>query len=125
VRHEVTLDQRDENGTPYRDHLELKAKRGDAKAIRELEPPCDPPDVLLYLMDWAYELVGRSGATMAGLAPLSYPTVESWARLMDLTLSPLEVRALIALDAVLRHPDTDEPDEEPETNHAWPERQDG
>jgi len=63
---------------------------------------------------------------MGGLAPLSYTTVRDWAELMDIPIRPLEVKALILLDAVMRHPETDEPEEEPEKpDHAWPEKNDG
>ncbi len=38
---------------------------------------------------------------MGGLAPLSYPVVESWARLKDIQLQPHEIDALLLLDSVL------------------------
>lgn len=49
------------------------------------------------------ELHGRSGASMAGLLPLSYPVLESWWRLKGCPepLHPLEVHALIELDRVI------------------------
>lgn len=45
---------------------------------------------------------------MSGLAPLSYATVESWARLHDLTVAPEEVEALMLLDMIRLHPDPPE-----------------
>lgn len=47
---------------------------------------------------------------MSGLAPLSYATVEAWARLHDVAIEPQEIEALMLLDAIRCHPD---PDEEP------------
>jgi len=76
---------------------------------------------MLYLMEWAYALCGRSGATMAGIAPLGYSTIAEWARLMNLDPSPLEVQALLVLDAVIRNPETNEPTHEPPEDVAWPE----
>ena len=92
-------------------------------AGKQLEGP-EPPGTLLYLLAWADELVGRSGATMGGLAPLSYPVIESWSRMMGVHVNALEVRALVALDAVMRNPEPSEAVEhdEPEHNHAWPEK---
>lgn len=43
---------------------------------------------------------------MSGYAPLSYTTVEAWARLMGTRVRPWEVEALIAVDAVLLAPGT-------------------
>jgi len=80
-------------------------------------------------VEWAYELSGRSGIGLAGIAPLSYPVVEAWARLSDVRLEPHEVRALVMLDDALRDPDLAGPaeDEAPEEQPRpeapqWPER---
>ena len=91
--------------------------------MEELEGP-EPPDAMLYLLEWAYALCGRSGTSMEGLAPLSYGSIEAWARLMDIHILPLEVTALISLDAVIRKPERDEPEPEvtaPEDHTPWPE----
>ena len=50
---------------------------------------------------WVLELHGRSGVNMAGLNPLSYTTLMDWATLTDVDPDPLEVEALMALDAAL------------------------
>ena len=76
---------------------------------------------MLYLVEWAYALCGRSGATMGGIAPLSFTTIRDWAMLMNRHITPLEVQALLAIDAVIREPDT-ETVPEPKPTHAWPER---
>lgn len=55
-----------------------------------------------YLIQWAFRLHGRSGATINGLAPLSYTAIESWSNLNGiLGLLPEEVDALIYLDDIL------------------------
>jgi hypothetical protein len=46
---------------------------------------------------------------MSGLAPLGYEAVTAWARLTERTPQPHEVRALLALDAVMLFPDAGEP----------------
>lgn len=99
-------------GTTYLDHLEAAAKQGSEKAIERLsrEYPYDPG--YEYLIEWTYELVGRSGVGFGAIAPLSYPVIESWARLRDIRLQPYEVRALIELEDALRNPGKDEKEEE-------------
>lgn len=72
-------------------------------------PEC--PESLEYLLGWTYQLYGRSGVGMDGVAPLSYATVAEWARLMGVTVRPTEIEALMLLDAVMRHPGEDEPGE--------------
>lgn len=91
-------------------HLERAAANGDLWARAQLEgPPC--PESLAYLVGWAYELVGRSGVGMSGLAPLRYSEVEAWARVMGREVSPPEVEALMRLDRVLRSPPKDDGEE--------------
>lgn len=109
VRHEARLSQpvRDGKGKPagttQRAALEHAARRGSASAIQQLaSPPC-PPE-LDYLRRWAYELTGRSGFSEVGMNPLTYGTIESWARLTGRHPSPADVDALLRLDDVLRNP---------------------
>lgn len=63
------------------------------------------PEALGYLHEWLLELFGRSGVSMDGLAPLTYSTIADWARLTDRRPQPHEVKALLHLDLVMRHPD--------------------
>lgn len=97
--------ERGDDGVPRVQHLEAAAKRGSVHAIKALTPP-PFPDALGYLYGWALALVGRSGASMEGPAPLSYATIDAWARLTDEAPSPEDVNALLVLDTVMRHPDT-------------------
>jgi len=82
---------------------------------------------IMYLLDWAQALYGRSGATMGGLAPLSYGTIRDWATLMEIDVMPLEVQALVWLDAVMRNPEPvePEPEERAPAQDAWPEKKHG
>lgn len=59
---------------------------------------------MAYLRDVAYQLVGRSGMSEAGMNPLNPTVLESWARQMRYDFDPLEIEALYELDAVIRHP---------------------
>lgn len=104
MRHHARLDQRREDGTTARQHVTASAARGNAHAAATLE--AHPyPESLQYLVTWAHSLVGRSGVGQAGYAPLSYREVEAWSRLMGQCPTPHEVYALMAIDAVLCHPD--------------------
>lgn len=113
-----------------REHWEAAARKGNPEAIAKLRGP-EMPESVAYLWLWILELHGRSGATMSGLAPLSYETIAHWSTLTGRNPDPLEVRALIDLDSVLmgqyRDPDAKapEPDEQPVRDDAWPERKNG
>lgn len=106
--HEARLNQPANDGTPERVHVEALAKRGNARAQSMLiGPPL--PDTLAYLWGWAVELHGRSGRTIhlsgeVTLNPLTYTTIADWARLTRRNPGPLEVEALLRLDAVLLNP---------------------
>lgn len=74
---------------------------GSQKALAKLTAGPEPPDAVSYLRDWLLEIHGHSGVGMNGLAPVTYATVESWARLTGTIVRPEEVRALVQLDAAL------------------------
>ena len=69
VRHEALLDKKGDDGATYRSHLEAKERKSPGSAVNSLLGP-EAPEYLLYLLEWASALVGRSGATMAGIVPL-------------------------------------------------------
>ena len=79
---------------------ELAAARGNEAARRKLDGP-EFPEELAYVWEWARELHGRSGVGMAGIAPLSYQTIDAWQKLTGTMLTPLDVEALIAVDGAL------------------------
>lgn len=127
MRHQTLLNRKAKDGSSTRAHLAEAARRGSESAQEQLQGP-DPPEAMLYLSEWAFALCGRSGASMEGLAPLSYQTLEAWSRMNGITLDSLEERALLELDAVIRRPERDEETEgpKPETlkeDHQWPTSQ--
>jgi hypothetical protein len=128
VRHDADLDRRDpQSGTTRRAILEEKARRGDAFAPSQLAGP-PYPDALLYLDEWSCDLYGRSGVGMGGFAPLSYTTIRDWAALTGNNPTPLEVTALMQLDAIRRAPEPEDapPADVPLTVAPWPtKRQEG
>lgn len=106
-----------------------KARRGDANAERELTGP-ECPEEIRYLVDWSDELRGRSGVGMDGPAPLSFPAIESWARVLRIRPEPHEIRALLMLDDVMRNPTEPKDEDTAETTRnvetpKWPERKPG
>jgi hypothetical protein len=101
-----------QDGSAVRAHLKAAARRGQAAAIAALEGP-PIPEALAYLYDWILELDAARGwdvtATGAIARALSYQDIDAWARLTDRQPEPHEVRALIRLDQVLRHPEVGGP----------------
>lgn len=87
-------------------------------------PGC--PEELEYLVSWGFQLYGRSGIGMEGVAPLSYATVSHWSELTDTPLEPYEVEALMRVDAAIRNPEEPEQVQEVEPvvaeSIAWPTR---
>jgi len=73
--------------------------------VRRYRAMLDGPecaDELRYLIDWCYQLHGRSGAGMGGVSPLSWATLRDWREMNGLDdLLPQEVDVLFALDGVL------------------------
>ena len=126
MRYEVQLSRKAPDGSDQRAHWEAAARRGNQDAIDRLtEPPF--PEELRYLWDWSRELAGRSGTTgMGDFAPLSFSTIVDWATLMDVQPTPLEVDALLLIDAAMRYRGDDEPAEPVEKPPvAWPEKKVG
>jgi len=110
-------------------HLRRQAKHGNKAAIEFFETEPVVPDEVRYLLGWLDMLYGRSGAHMSGLNPLTYTTIESWQRSMDIQeLSPMEVEALLILDAARMFEYTPEADKEeeapivPRVYPQWPTR---
>ena len=89
------------------------------------EPEC--PEEVEYLARWARLLHGRSGISMAGVAPLTFTTIHRWAQLMHIgKLDPLEVEALIMLDDALFYREEETNQEEDSIlspTPSWPKRQ--
>jgi hypothetical protein len=92
-------------GVAQREHLKALATSSNAavraKAVAMLKSPgC--PEEFAYLRDWLYQIYGRSGVGFGDVAPLSWQTVESWARITGNRPTADEVEMLMALDQTLR-----------------------
>jgi hypothetical protein len=113
VAHEARIGKPADDGTVEREHLEQRVRQEIARhgedhprtraAMALLDGP-PVPSAFNYLLGWSLELHGRSGVGMDGYAPLSFASVESWARLTGRTIEPHEVHALLSLDEVRRNP---------------------
>jgi hypothetical protein len=104
MAHHARLDALAKDGASNRSHLESAARRGVASAIQALEGP-DYPHSVHYLREWVTELHGQSGHTSVGtLVPLTFTTVDAWARMTGNRPAPHEVVALLELDRTLCYP---------------------
>lgn len=88
--------------------MRLEKQFGDdhprvVKARTDLDGP-PAPLALDYLLAWSWELYGRSGVSMDGLATLTFTTIRDWAILTDRDVEPHEVQALLLIDLTRRHP---------------------
>lgn len=96
---------------PLRDDLEAAARQGVERARRRLDGPECPPR-LRGLLALARALHGKSGVTMAGLAPLSYATLRHYRLERGLPrFDEDEIDAVFVLDAVMLNPGTFEESE--------------
>lgn len=97
----------DDKGFAQRVHLEGLVRRGVATAEQRRLLDGPPfPESLDYLWGWFEELARTRTVGMAGVDPLTYPTIDAWARLTDRRPWPDEVDALLQLDAAMRHPES-------------------
>jgi hypothetical protein len=106
VAHEARMRQpADKTGTTStRTALQAAAERGIASAAKALDGP-ELPEPLEYLWVWFLELDRTRTAGLNGPDPLTYPIIESWARLMHRHPTPSDVDLLLQMDLVMRHPD--------------------
>jgi hypothetical protein len=93
-----------EGRVSVRTALTAAAARGVESAIKGLASP-PFPEALEYLWDWFMELDRTRTTGFNGPDPITYPIIESWARLMDRHPSPTDVELLLQMDLVMRHPD--------------------
>ena len=135
VAHQARLDQPNEAGERARPYLEARAERVArargldsleyAEARAALDGP-GPPEAIRYLLEWSDDLYGRSGVGMNGLAPLTWESLDAWARRKNVDVLPHECDALMALDSLRRHPPVESaPAETPRPAPPWPEKSHG
>jgi hypothetical protein len=104
VRHQGQLNKPVESGGTQREHWESAAKRGSEAARAALDGP-ECPESLAYLLSWARALHARSGIGMNGFAPLSWTTLDAWARWTGNVPDREDVDALFVIDSVMLFPD--------------------
>lgn len=130
VEHETALNRPDKDGVAMRDVYADKARQGSRQHKDLLEGPPYPIEVA-YLDNWSRQLMGRSGVTQFGLAPLSPTVLRDWADLMGIRMMPQEVEAMLMLDSVrIATPKDAEPEQVEDAGYggspvakvvAWPE----
>ena len=104
LRYQNRLNHKEKHGSTEA-HLRKAAKGNTPGAVlarKILGEEPDLPEDFEFMVEWVYALHGRSGASMAGLLPLSYTTVEAWVKLMDIHyIEPYHIEALLVLDAAM------------------------
>jgi hypothetical protein len=105
VAHETVLNAPLTNGSTVRADLEFALERYNSprahKMLRE-GPEC--PDGFAYLLAHAQALVGRSGISTSGLAPLKWTELTAYQQETGWIFSAWEKDALMRLDTALRTP---------------------
>lgn len=95
------LDRRAKDGSVARAHVQAAADRGSPTARATLAAAADVPDALEYLVagyDALASLREYDGLTGRPKS-FSAPFLESGMRLLDLSFTPDEIKALVAMDA--------------------------
>lgn len=103
ARLKLKVNPKDPNSRTHAQEWAALAARGITSAIEALKEPSYPP-YLQYLRDWSARLFGRSGTSMDGVAPLSDIAICAWRQNTGNQPTPLEIEALMLLDAVRRDP---------------------
>jgi hypothetical protein len=104
ARHEARMNAPvpgSKDSTPYRDHLKVAA-RSSARAREELQGP-EFPESVGYLLGWTREVHCRSGLGQIGFLPVTWATIDAWARRTRTDPRPHEIDAMFVLDAVMLH----------------------
>ena len=80
------------------------AKKGSEAARAALDGP-ECPESLAYLLTWSRQLFGRSGVGMNGHSPLTWETLDAWARWTGNVPDREDVDALFVINSVMLFPD--------------------
>jgi hypothetical protein len=103
VAWDVEMSTPNEEGATLRDALRELARRGRTDVLEKLNGPRLPRTVR-YLLDWTRDIRRGVGRDTNGLAPLTWVSLDAWARHTDHQPAPHEVDAIFLLDAVMRDP---------------------
>ena len=96
-KREFELDTPQDDGSRLRDHAEriLKSTGQIPVEYQSLEPP----EALFHCWYWFLELNRTRTSNGFGQNPISYAEVVSWSQLTGVDPEPLEVQAVMSLDA--------------------------
>ncbi len=87
-----------------RAHLEAAARAGHVPSQELLYDGPECPPSMRYFLELLGRLHGRSGVTMNGVAPLSWPTLDAMTRLTGIEIDGEDIDALFLADAVMLNP---------------------
>lgn len=104
VRHESRLNERDDKGVSYREHLEGLARRGKPDAIRALNSGPEMPACTGYLYAWFMQLAASRRQGMNGLERITFSDIDAWSRLTGNQPESHEVDALLMIDFAFLYP---------------------
>jgi hypothetical protein len=105
VAHETVLNAPLTNGSTVRADLEFALERYNSpRARRELLEGPECPECFAYLLPHAHALLGRSGMSESGFAPLKWTELTAYQQETVWTFSAWEKDALMRLDTALRTP---------------------
>jgi hypothetical protein len=78
----------------------LSIQRQTGQHQKELDPPAPPPQVLLYLWEWFWQMSqGRRVGGMGSVLPIPPSEIMAWCHLTGIRLSRWEYSVIMALDA--------------------------
>jgi hypothetical protein len=97
AENEFSLNERQDDGGTLRKHLEIVARQ-TGSIPKELEP-IECPDAMIHVWRMFLELTSGRGNNGFGINPISYPDILAWACLVDSQPTPMEIRAIKAVDA--------------------------
>jgi hypothetical protein len=107
VAHQQSLQTRSEGATDSSQtdlaSLRMRARKGDARAKRELAGP-PFPEALRYLWRWFQRFYRGLPHDATGHKEATWVQLEAWSRRADVDLQPHEADALLLLADVVRDP---------------------
>lgn len=105
-KREFELDAPQEDGSRLRDHAQsiLKATGQMPEEYQSLKPP----EAVIHCWHWFIELNRTRASNGFGQNPISYTEIVSWSQLTGVDPEPLEVQAIMALDAAYMSVQADE-----------------
>lgn len=92
----MVLQRTDANGSTLFDHCEVIQQR--TGIWPEEYPRPEIPDAGCDIWDWYWQLRQAAAFGVSGPGPLAYTEIEAWSRLLCISLGPMDIRLLFALD---------------------------